>query len=389
VHSTHWTLIAEGFHRRGGMEKANAALASYLSSQGIPVKLVAFSVDPELRGKPGVSCTIAAAAGRRPLLGRLYLAQLGHSTASESTAKSPSARVLVNGINCRWSDINWVHWLHQCWRAPVHGAPFWFRLKQHVEMSRASYLERTAFRRTRLIIANSERTKRDLVELIGVSPARIHTIYLGTDWVWKKVTPDRRAAARSWLQIPPNRPLVAFVGALGYDLRKGFDVLWRAWTDLCRLPEWDGYLVVAGHGRTLSNWRRVASDSGLGARIRFLGFTSRIPDVLAASDLLVSPARYESYGLNVQEALSCGIPSIVSASAGVAERYKPELSPLLLPNSEDSRDLVARILRWRQDMPGWIQRVQPTMKMLRNYTWDDMSRRMVTLAEVCKTEPKH
>ncbi|MBV8055276.1 MAG: hypothetical protein JO071_08570, partial [Deltaproteobacteria bacterium] len=34
-----WLLIAEGFHSRGGMDKANAALANYLVSQGMPVHL--------------------------------------------------------------------------------------------------------------------------------------------------------------------------------------------------------------------------------------------------------------------------------------------------------------------------------------------------------------
>jgi glycosyltransferase involved in cell wall biosynthesis len=363
------------------MDKANAALANYLASQGVPVQLVAFSVSSEVSGQPGVVSATAPMAKRWPSLGRWHLARLGQAAALKMTAQFPNSRVVVNGTNCSWPDINWVHWLHRCWPVTALKTPLWFRLKSRLETARALRLERTAFRRSRIILANSERTRREIANFPGVNAGRIHTIYLGTDPAWKERTPERRETARAWLEVPVERPLVAFVGALGHDSRKGFDVLWRAWTDLCRLAQWDADLVVAGSGRALARWRREAARSGLGHRLRFLGFSERIPDVLAAADLLVSPARYESYGLNVQEALCCGVPAIVSASAGVAERYSAELSPLLLPNPEDSHDLVARMLDWRKDMAGWAKRVEPTARMLRNYTWDNMASRIVALAE--------
>jgi glycosyltransferase involved in cell wall biosynthesis len=376
-----WLLIAEGFHSRGGMDKANAALANYLVSQGVPVHLIAFAIDPEVAGKPGVTFTSAQIAGRWPSFGRFRLARRGRAMALRLTSHLPNVRVVVNGINCNWPDINWVHWLHQCWQPPALKAPLWFRLKHRLETSRAIHIERTAFCSAKLLVANSERTRRDLISLFGVGAERIHTIYLGTDSTWKALTPERQDAGRAWLEVLPSRPLVAFVGALGYDSRKGFDILWRAWIDLCGLAEWDADLVVAGSGRALPGWRHAVARSGLGGRVRFLGFTERVSDVLAASDLLVSPARYESYGLNVQEALCCGVPAIVSASAGVAERYSSDLSPLLLPNPEDACDLATRMLHWRRDIAGWRKRLEPTVQILRTYTWNDMASRIVNLAE--------
>ncbi len=376
-----WLLIAEGFHSRGGMDKANAALANYLVSHAIPVHLIAYSVDPELSGKPGVSATGAGIAGGWPSLGRFHLARLGHMAAQTLTSQFPNAHVVVNGINCNWPDLNWVHWIHQCWQRPPLNTPLWFKFKHRLETRRAVHLERTTLRDTRLFVANSERTRRDLINLLGVRAERIQTLYLGADSTWKETTPERRNAARAWLGVPPGRPLVAFVGALGYDARKGFDILWRAWKDLCRMAEWDADLVVAGSGRALSAWRRTASRSGLGERVRFLGSTERVSEVLAASDLLVSPARYESYGLNVQEALCCGVPAIVSAHAGVAERYSSDLSPLLLPNPEDASDLAVRMLHWKRDMAGWKRRLEPTTRILRAWTWDDMAGQIVRLAD--------
>jgi glycosyltransferase involved in cell wall biosynthesis len=112
-----------------------------------------------------------------------------------------------------------------------------------------------------------------------------------------------------------------------------------------------------------------------------LGHTDRIYDVLAASDLLVSPVRYEPYGLNVQEALCCGIPAMVSASAGVAERYPADLRDLLIPEPTDVDGLVVRMLGWRSTMNSWRQRVAPLARQLRARTWEAMSREIVEMVE--------
>ena len=81
-------------------------------------------------------------------------------------------------------------------------------------------------------------------------------------------------------------------------------------------PTWSS----SGTGAELPAWRQRAQAAGLGDRMRFLGFRSDVPEILAALDALVHPARYEAYGLSVHEALCRGVPAIVSASAGVAER---------------------------------------------------------------------
>jgi hypothetical protein len=65
----------------------------------------------------------------------------------------------------------------------------------------------------------------------------------------------------------------------------------------------------------------------------------------------------------------------------VAERFSSELSPLLLPDAEDIGDLAARMLRWRRDLTGWERRIEPTMRSLRAYTWDDMAEQIVRTVE--------
>jgi glycosyltransferase involved in cell wall biosynthesis len=96
--------------------------------------------------------------------------------------------------------------------------------------------------------------------------------------------------------------------------------------------------------------------------------------------LLVSPTRYEPYGLNVHEALCCGLPALVSASAGVAERYPAALGEWLLPDPDDAADLAARLRAWRSDPQAYRARVAPLSEVLRARSWSQCAAEIVALA---------
>jgi glycosyltransferase involved in cell wall biosynthesis len=361
------------------MDKANAALARYLIERGNPLHLVTHQADAEFLGHRSVTAHVVARPAGSYFLGEFFLNRVGRAVARRLTGPGTEVRVLANGGCCRWAGVNWVHCVHHAWPCCDRGAPPWFRVKNRVAKHAARRREREAIRAARLVIANSQRTKTDLIEKLHVEPARVHTVYPGTDQAAASAT--ERAAARRWLDLPADRPLVVFVGALGYDCNKGFDTLAAAWQRLCARPEWDADLVVAGGGNGLPAWRRRLHAAGLERRVRLLGFTEQVPELLAAADLLVSPVRYEAYGLNVQEAVCRGVPALVSAGAGVAERYPPALAPLLLPNPEDVSDLAARLLAWRPRQAEWRQVFADLAARLRCSTWSAMAGRIVELVE--------
>jgi glycosyltransferase involved in cell wall biosynthesis len=314
-------------------------------------------------------------------LGQWLINSTGRRVAAAALANDAESRVVVNGGNCNWPDINWVHYVHHAWRDLNSSGPRWSQAKQRLDKSVALIRERRALGRARVVIANSNRTRSDLIELLNLPADRVHTVYLGSEPHWKLQTPERRLSAREWLGKPTDRPLAAFIGSLGFDSRKGFDTLWQAWQKLCSRDEWDVDLIVAGGGRALSTWQARVAESRLGSRVSFLGHSDRIDDVLAACDLLVSPVRYEPYGLNVHEALCCGVPAMVSANAGVAERYTPDLRDLLIPVPADVEALVARMLEWRSTMNIWKQRIAPLARQLRTRTWEAMSCEIVAIVE--------
>jgi glycosyltransferase involved in cell wall biosynthesis len=376
-----WVIVAAGFHQKGGMDKANLALADYLLEREIPVHLVTHSIEPSIQEHPLAKVHLVAHPGQSFFLGEFALAARGKKVARQVLREHPSAQVVVNGGNCVWPGVNWAHYVHRAWAASPHRGPFAYRVKNAVHANHARRTEKAAFERARLIISNSQRTTRELVKYFRVDPARVHTVYLGSDPGWGPISAEERGASRKLLQVPETRSLAVFVGGLGYDDRKGFDVLFEAWERLCARPDWDVDLMVAGGGPATPAWQAKAKQAGLEHRIRFLGFTEQVKSVLAAADLLISPVRYESYGLNVQEAICRGVPAMVSASAGVAEQYDAGFESLLLPDPEDAGGLVERLLAWRSKREEWRLRFQPFGDRLRSRSWRDTAADIVSIVE--------
>lgn len=365
-----YLIVTGDFVRTGGMDMANFALAGYLAARGHSVRLVAHRADEELASRPNVTVHRVPKPANSYLLGSPLLDRRGRSHASRVAAAG--GRVVVNGGNCQWNDVNWVHYVHAAYR-PKSGGAALYGYRSALARRYALSAERAALGRARLVLCNSERTRRDVIERLRVPESRARVVYYGSDPDrFALVTPSGRAAAKSELGWAEARPVVAFVGALS-DRRKGFDTLYQAWLDLCRRADWDCDLAVVGEGAELPAWKKRAEADGLGRRIRFLGFRRDVPRVLAACDALAHPARYEAYGLGVRESLCRGLPALVSASAGVAEHYPATLDCLLLPDADDAHDLAARLAHWRRNMESIRDGVSALSGELRAHTWQRMA----------------
>jgi glycosyltransferase involved in cell wall biosynthesis len=370
-------IVSAEFVMTGGQDRANYALAEFLADRGDDVHLVAHGVAPELAGRPNVTVHPAAKPLGSYSLGQPMLNLAGR----EQERRLAPDHTIVNGGNCPIPAVNWVHYVHASWPARGAGSAV-RRLKTRADHAINVRLERSALRRATLAIANSELTRRHLIELVGVPADRVETIYLGADPSrFYPAGAEERAAIRARNGWDDGRPLLAFVGALG-DVRKGFDRLFEAWSILASGPDWDARLVVVGRGASLPAWQAKVAGAGMGGSVQFLGFRGDVPELLRGLDGLVSPTRYDSYGLNVQEALCCGLPALVSASAGVAERYPEALGDLLIPDPDDAAGLAARILRWREGLGRDRPELESFSRSMRDYTWEDMAARMVRRIEL-------
>ncbi|MBF2005173.1 MAG: glycosyltransferase family 4 protein [Chlorogloeopsis fritschii C42_A2020_084] len=373
-----YLLVTGDFVKTGGMDRANFALADYLARQGQQLHLVAHRVANELLAFPNVKFHHVPKVANSYLFSSPLLKWIGRCQAQRLAANG--GRVLVNGGNCQWGDANWVHYVHAAYR-PNHQAGLLRQCKGSVSRQMFLDAERKAFQSARVIIVNSDSTKRELIEKLEIPEHKLHVVYYGIDpQIFYPATQQERTALRRQLGWATEKPIVVFIGALG-DRRKGFDTLFAAWQQLCASPDWDADLIVIGVGAELKLWQQRAVVAGISSRIHFLGFRSDVANLLRAADCLVAPTRYEAYGLGVHEALCCGLPAIVSATAGVAERYSPQLQDLLISDPEDAAELAERLQKWWRNKHHYNNLVSSLSQKLRDYTWNDMAKSIVQTLE--------
>jgi len=377
-------IITGDFVPTGGMDRANLALAEALAAHGRTLHLVAHRADESLLARPNVTLHKVP----RPLgshwLGSPLLNLYGQRVAHRLARSGPRPLVVVNGGNCRtpFATINWTHYVHAAWEPEANPGQGLARSLK-TRLARRAFLshEKTAFRQAPLIVANSHLTANQVHDMHQVPPDRIHVIHYGSDpATFGPVAAEERRQSRQMLGLQHDTPTILFVGALG-DSRKGFDILFDAWRVLNGLrPGWSARLLVVGSGASVPKYQEAVEAAGLAGQITFLGFRRDVPQLLAAADLLVSPARYEAYGLNVHEALCRGCAVLVSAQAGVAQRLPAE-SPMRLPPDLGPELLAHALTHWLEHPSAYQNQAVEMGKMLQKETWDIQMQKLIQLAD--------
>ena len=159
------------------------------------------------------------------------------------------------------------------------------------------------------ILAISDTTARDAVDLLGVPPERIVVVgaAASANYARPAAAADALAAARAAV---PGLEARFVLYTAGMDDRKNFHALFRAWR---RLPEpvrdgWQLVMVCSMDDPTRNHVEYLARGAGIESRLLLTGF---VPDAVLqllyqSTDLFVFPSLYEGYGLPVAEALACG-----------------------------------------------------------------------------------
>src|SRR5215210_4738523 len=173
-----WLLVSGDFTPLGGMDVANHALARYLALRPgtEAVHLVTHRAWADLAALGAVRVHRVARPGGSHLLGMPLLARAGRAWARRLAPGG--ARVVVNGGNCAWGDVNWVHYVHAAWTPPPDGGPA-RRLKAAAAHRYFLRTEGARVRLARLVLANSERTRADLIARLGLPAERVRTVYYG------------------------------------------------------------------------------------------------------------------------------------------------------------------------------------------------------------------
>jgi glycosyltransferase involved in cell wall biosynthesis len=191
-------------------------------------------------------------------------------------------------------------------RAPLIHRPS-LRDRLHVRLDAAG------LRRAIALIAVSQHTKRELVELLGVPPERVHVVPEGVNCAAFGPVPRRLLA----------EPYVLYVGS--EQPRKNLPTLFQAFARVRHAMPGLRLVKVGAPGGPEAPFREMTRTAARDAAVlRELVFANRVShDELVAwysgALCLVQPSRHEGFGLTPLEAMACGCPVIASAGGALPE----------------------------------------------------------------------
>jgi glycosyltransferase involved in cell wall biosynthesis len=151
---------------------------------------------------------------------------------------------------------------------------------------------------------------RDLADRMianGTPPGKLEIVRSGIDTAPFVAARDAgRAAARAELDLPADDGVVCFVGRL--DERKGAPRLADLFASIAERSGGPVTFLVAGRGPCAEALERRVADLGLAGAVRLLGHTDRVPQVLAASDVVLLPSSAEGLPQVLVQAAVTGTP---------------------------------------------------------------------------------
>ena len=145
-------------------------------------------------------------------------------------------------------------------------------------------------------------------------PNRDVVVYYGIDTSKFRNPRKTPAEIRKEIGVEENAKLILFAGRMTTYKNPKFviDVLAELTNEF---P--DVVAAFAGIGPESETVEQFAKDTGLGNRVRILGFRDDLPELMLASDLLLWPGQEvpkEGLGLGIVEAQAAGLPIIMSLS---------------------------------------------------------------------------
>ncbi len=220
------------------------------------------------------------------------------------------------------------------------------------------------------VIADSQATKRDLVELLQIEPNKIEVVYLGKDETYKKIKNKKSLSLFKEKNKLSDKPLILHVGNnLAY---KNIEGILKA-LQILKQKKFSFEFVKVGE-RFTKDQAEMISNYNLSEEINYLGQLNHkdLVYLYNAASVLIYPSYFEGFGLPVLESLACGLPTVISKNTSL-EEIAGEAGVYVNPYNPES---IAKGLDWVISL-GDKEREKLSKKCLlvsKNFSWDRTAR---------------
>lgn len=127
---------------------------------------------------------------------------------------------------------------------------------------------------------------------------------------------DRRGTLHRDLGLPPDAPLVGFVGRLSPE--KGPEVCVQA-AQVLHATHPDAHVVFVGEGPCRHGLGELVEAAGLEGVVHFAGVRADMAQTCNEFDVVVSTSHTEALPLALLEAMACAVPVVATRVGGVSD----------------------------------------------------------------------
>ena len=197
-------------------------------------------------------------------------------------------------------------------------------------------------------IATNSRVYRKFVDVLGMNPERIDSIYPCFDserFGAPSPVNEQKAFIREF-DLPEDRPIFLFCGRL-HSQKGPFDFLELARRRLQK--EDDAFFVMRGTGELASEVDKFIHDNGL-TNLRRISFVEDTVPLLSIASGLIITSHYETITIVLLEALSIGLPVLTTDVGDIGLVLGECQAGLTVPEIGDPDAFEAGYEKWRKDL---------------------------------------
>ncbi|MBD3247913.1 glycosyltransferase [Candidatus Falkowbacteria bacterium] len=235
-----------------------------------------------------------------------------------------------------------------------------------------------AAKRADLIVAVSESTKKDVVELLEIDPEKTKVIHSGLDGRYRPIpkNDERLAIIKKKYSLPKK-----FILSLGtIEPRKNISGLIKAFDRALQFPELkDHYLLIAGR----KGWKnkdvfRTFESIKHKDRVIFLGYIDEDakPYLYNAASIFIYPSFYEGFGFPPLEAMACGTPVIAAGNSSLTEACSDSA---LLVEADNVESLAQGLRHLEIDKDLRDNLINKGFIQAGKFDWEDTAKKYINL----------
>lgn len=193
-----------------------------------------------------------------------------------------------------------------------------------------------ALKKTAQTIAICHENRELLIENYDIDKEAIHVVHNGIE-TWPFTHNTQKT------DLPINKGDTVVICIAEMHPRKGHKTLFNAFLKLQQKAP-SVKLVLVGTGPEEANYKK---EYGFLTNVHFLGWRNDIPQLLAASDILVLPSLKEAFGLVILEAMASHTVAIATDNGGAVDIIEHGKTGYLVPpeNSQAIVDALFTILQ--------------------------------------------